>query len=201
MARDVGASFSSMGACERHCNSGAEEAARPGGKLALREILVRIAWAGGRMVGPYRRHRRSGCLCVHWVCLSGMRRSTHWDDRTPSSDIAAEEAIHAPPDGYMLLLVTSSHAINANSVRQPEVQYPCDLAPDRFDCQRAKCDGRHPRGYNRSSVHRLREGQSGEAQWRRVATGPRVIGRRAVQSVPFASFVFWQSRSTAGPFH
>ena len=57
-----------------------------------------------------------------------------------ASNLAAEAVVHAPPDGYTLLLVTSVNAINANL----GFDFIRDIVPVARLVQRAGCDGSEP---------------------------------------------------------
>jgi tripartite-type tricarboxylate transporter receptor subunit TctC len=45
------------------------------------------------------------------------------------SNIAAEAVVHAPADGYTLLLITNSHALNASLYQKPNFNFIRDIAP------------------------------------------------------------------------
>ena len=79
-----------------------------------------------------------------------------------ASNLAAEAVVHAPPDGYTLLLVTSVNAINANL----GFDFIRDIVPVARLVQRAGCDGSEPGvpGQKRSRIHCLCQSPSRQDQ-------------------------------------
>ena len=89
------------------------------------------------------------------------------DDRPGAgSNLAAEVVVRAEPDGYTLLQVASPNAINATSLRQPQFQFHPRHCAGRGHHAVSLRDGGQfiiP-GQDRSRVHRLCQGQSGQNQ-------------------------------------
>jgi hypothetical protein len=77
------------------------------------------------------------------------------------SNIGTEAVAHAPADGYTLLLISAAQPINATLY---EHQFCPRYRPSREHQPRAQPDGGAPLGSgdDRSRVHRLRHGQSGQ---------------------------------------
>ncbi len=82
------------------------------------------------------------------------------------SNIATEAVVRAPPDGYTLLLVTAANAINATLYDNLNFNFIRDIAPVASICRVALRHGGQSigSGQDRSRVHRLRQGQSGQDQ-------------------------------------
>ena len=82
------------------------------------------------------------------------------------SNIATEAVVRAPPDGYTLLLVGPSNAINATLYDKLNFNFIRDIAPVASIMPRAHCHGGESigSGQDRSRVHRLCQGQSGQGQ-------------------------------------
>ena len=81
------------------------------------------------------------------------------------SNIATEAVVHAPPDGYTLLLVGSPNAINATLYDKLNFNFIRDIAPVASFMRGALCHGGTPvgSGQDASGVHRLCQGKSGQA--------------------------------------
>ena len=82
-------------------------------------------------------------------------------------NIATEAVVRAPPDGYTLLLVSTANAINATLYDKLNFNFIRDIAPVASIIRVAKRDGGQSvvSGQDRSRVHRLRQGQSGQDQY------------------------------------
>ena len=81
-------------------------------------------------------------------------------------NIATEAVVRAPPDGYTLLLVATTNAINATLYDKLNFNFIRDIAPVAGIADAAQCHGGQSvgSGQDGSRVHRLRQGQSGQAQ-------------------------------------
>ncbi len=82
------------------------------------------------------------------------------------SNIATEAVVRAPPDGYTLLLVDASNAINATLYDKLNFNFIRDIAPVASIDPHAHRHGGQSivSGQNGSRVHRLCQGQSGQDQ-------------------------------------
>src|SRR3954469_12246807 len=80
------------------------------------------------------------------------------------SNIATEAVVHAPADGYTLLLVGSPNAINATLYEKLSFNFLRDIAPVA-SFMRGSCHGGAPLGpgQDASGVHRLCQGKSRQA--------------------------------------
>ena len=81
-------------------------------------------------------------------------------------NIATEAVVRAPPDGYTLLLVDSANAINATLYDKLNFNFIRDIAPVAGIVRVPHGHGGQSigSGQDRSRVHRLRQGQSGQDQ-------------------------------------
>ena len=82
------------------------------------------------------------------------------------SNIATEAVVRAPPDGYTLLLVAPSNAINATLYDKLNFNFIRDIAPVAGIIRVPIGHGGESigSGQDRSRVHRLRQGQSRQDQ-------------------------------------
>ena len=82
------------------------------------------------------------------------------------TNIATEAVVSAPPDGYTLLLVSASNAINATLYDKLNFNFIRDIAPVAGIIRAAQCHGGESigSGQDGSRVHRLCQGQSGQDQ-------------------------------------
>ena len=82
------------------------------------------------------------------------------------SNIGTEAVVRAPADGYTLLLVAPANAINATLYDKLNFNFIRDIAPVASIMPRALRHGGQSigSGQDRSRVHRLRQGQSGQDQ-------------------------------------
>ena len=82
------------------------------------------------------------------------------------NNIGTEAVVRAPPDGYTLLLVYASNAINATLYDKLNFNFIRDIAPVA-SIRREPCHGGKSivSGQDGSGVHRLRQGQSGQDQY------------------------------------
>ena len=82
------------------------------------------------------------------------------------SNIATEAVVRAPPDGYTLLLVIAANAINATLYDKLNFNFIRDIAPVASIMPHALRHGGQSvgSGQDRSRVHRLCQGQSGQDQ-------------------------------------
>ena len=82
------------------------------------------------------------------------------------TNIATEAVVNASPDGYTLLMAGASNAINATFYDKLNYNFIRDIAPVAGIMRAPPCHGGDPiiSSQNRSRVHRLREGQSGQDQ-------------------------------------
>ena len=89
------------------------------------------------------------------------------------SNIATEAVVRAPPDGYTLLLVSSSNAINVTLYDNLNFNFIRDIAPVASIVPRRLRHGGQSivPGQNRTRVHCLRQSQSGQAQHGDVGSG------------------------------
>ena len=82
------------------------------------------------------------------------------------SNIATETVVHAPADGYTLLLVAINNAINATLYDKLNFNFIRDIVPVAGIDPLAQCHGGESigSGQDGSRVHRLCQGQSRQAQ-------------------------------------
>ena len=82
------------------------------------------------------------------------------------TNIATEAVVRAPPDGYTLLLVDAAQRDQRDALRQAQFQLHPRHRAGREHHPRAQCHGGQSigSGQDRSRVHRLRQGQSGQDQ-------------------------------------
>ena len=100
-------------------------------------------------------------------------------------NIGTEAVVRAPPDGYMLLAVGLNNMINATLFEKLNFNFIRDIAPVASVARVPQVMEVTPSfsGQDRSRIHRLCQGQSGQGQFR--FGGQRVGGpcdRRAVQN-------------------
>ena len=98
--------------------------------------------------------------------------------------IAAKSVIDSPPDGYTIMFVAPNNAIGQSALQEPAVQPRARHHADRRHHAACQHHGGAAvaAGEDRRRVHRLRQGQSGQAHLRLVRQrhlGPHV--GRAVQ--------------------
>ena len=82
------------------------------------------------------------------------------------TNIATEAVVRAPADGYTLLLVSPSNAINATLYEKLNFNFIRDIAPVAGIIRAANRHGGESigSGQDGSRVYRLRQGQSRQAQ-------------------------------------
>jgi tripartite-type tricarboxylate transporter receptor subunit TctC len=88
-----------------------------------RSVLVLVGYAAG---GPTDICAR---LISEWLSKRLNQQFAVENRSGAGSNIATEAAIHAPPDGYTLLLVTSSNAINATLYSKLNFNFMADIEP------------------------------------------------------------------------
>ena len=83
-----------------------------------------------------------------------------------ATNIATEAVVHAPPDGYTLLLVAPANAINVTLYEKLNYNFVHDIAPVAGLIRLSQRHGSKPVGSRQdgSRIYRLRESQSGQAQ-------------------------------------
>ena len=83
-----------------------------------------------------------------------------------TGNIATEFVVRAAPDGYTLLLMNAQNTINATLYEKLSFDFARDIAPVGLHRPRASGDGGHSvfAGQDRSRVHRLCQGKSGQDQ-------------------------------------
>ena len=122
-------------------------------------------------------------LIAHW--LSERLGQPFVIENRPGAgtNIATEAVVRAPADGYTLLLITTSSAINATLYDKLNFNFIRDIAPVASIMRTPGVMEVNPSAPSQDCprIHRLCQGQSGQAQhgvdWHRA----RHHGRRAVQ--------------------
>ena len=96
------------------------------------------------------------------------------------SNIGTEVVVRAPPDGYTLLMVVATNAINATLYDEPQFQFHPRHCAGREHCRHVLWHVGQSiiPGQNCSRVHRLCQSQSGQDQHGlgRHWDGPHVVG-------------------------
>ena len=82
-------------------------------------------------------------------------------------NVAADEVVHALPDGYTLLLAGMANAINVSLYPDLDFNFARDMAPVAIFSPQPDGDGGESvvSGENRCRIHRLCQGQSGNDQY------------------------------------